>query len=207
MFDLSLIFDTYIHSLMDEVKRSEEELEQYTESLEEVISERTKLLREQARHDGLTSLLNQHSFYSELKRELLQGQRRSHTTALVYFDLDGFKNLNDSEGHKRGDQLLVAVAEAMKQTLRETDILARYGGDEFCIVLSESSLQIAEKVCEKLCVAIEKATKDTGISCSMGIAVSLPEKNYDATSLVKMADKAMYEAKKESGFSIKIAEV
>ena len=205
MFDLSLTFDTYIHSLMDEVKRSEEELEQYTESLEEVISERTKSLREQARHDGLTNLLNQHSFYSELKRELLRGQRRSHTTVLIYFDLDGFKKLNDSQGHKRGDEILVAVSETMKKTLRESDILARYGGDEFCVILTESSLEEAEQVCKKLCLAIEKAIQNSGVSCSMGIAVSLPEKNYDANSLVKIADKAMYEAKKEPGFTIKIA--
>lgn len=205
MFDLSLTFDTYIHSLMDEVKRSEEELEQYTESLEEVIAERTKLLREQARHDGLTNLLNQHSFYSELRRELLRGQRRSHSTVLIYFDLDGFKKLNDSQGHKRGDEVLVSVAQAMKKTLRETEVTARYGGDEFCVILPESSLHEAKQVCQNLCKAIEKATEGSAISCSMGIAISSPEKNYDANSLVKKADKAMYEAKKEPGFSIKAA--
>ncbi len=204
MFDLSLTFDTYIHSLMDDVKRSEEELEQYTESLEEVISERTKLLREQARHDGLTSLLNQHSFYSELKRILLRAQRGNHATVLIYFDLDNFKKLNDSQGHKRGDEVLVAVAKTMRATLRDTDILARYGGDEFCIILAESSIHEAKQVCEKLCTAIELATQGSGVSCSMGIAISSPEKSYDANSLVKIADKAMYKAKKQPGFSIKI---
>ncbi|MDY6973942.1 MAG: GGDEF domain-containing protein, partial [Thermodesulfobacteriota bacterium] len=205
MFDLSLTFDTYIDSLMDEVERSKSELEQYAESLEKVISERTNLLKEQARHDGLTSLLNQHTFYSELKRELLRGQRRSHVTALIYFDLDNFKQLNDTHGHKRGDEILVAVAESMHTSLRATDISARYGGDEFCIILPESSLQEAEQVCEKLCETIKRATEGSGISCSMGIAISSPEKNYDANSLVKEADKAMYEAKKEPGFSIKVA--
>lgn len=206
MFDLSLTFDTYIHSLMDEVRRSEEELEQYTESLEEVISERTKLLREQARHDGLTNLLNQHSFYSELKRELLRGQRRNHSTVLIYFDLDGFKKLNDSQGHKRGDEILVAVAAAMKSALRETEIAARYGGDEFCVILPESSLAEGEQVCQRLCAKIKESTEGTGVSCSMGVAISSAEKNFDANSLVKEADKAMYEAKKEPGFTIKIAQ-
>lgn len=205
MFDLSLTFDTYINSLMDEVERSKAELEQYVESLEDVISERTKRLKEQARHDGLTSLLNQHSFYSELRRELLRGQRRSHSTALIYFDLDHFKQLNDTHGHKRGDEILVAVAESMRTSLRETDIPTRYGGDEFCIILPESSLQEAEQVCKKLCEAIKKSTEGSGISCSMGIAISSPEKNYDADSLVKKADKAMYEAKKEPGFTTKVA--
>lgn len=205
MFDLSLTFDTYINSLMDEVERSNSELEQYAESLEEVISERTKLLKEQARHDGLTTLLNQHSFYSELRRELLRGQRRSYSTVLIYFDLDHFKQLNDTHGHKRGDEILVAVAESMKKVLRETDIPARYGGDEFCVILPESSLQEAEQVCEKLCEAIKKSTEGSDISCSMGIAISSPEENYDANSLVTKADKAMYDAKKEPGFTVKIA--
>lgn len=206
MFDLSLTFDTYIHSIMDEVQRSKEEQEAYAESLEEVISERTKLLRELARHDGLTNLLNQHSFYSELQRELLRGQRRNHPTVLIYFDLDGFKKLNDSQGHKRGDDILVAVAKAMKSNIRESEISARYGGDEFCVILPDSSLQAAEQLCQRLCIAIKEATAGSGVSCSMGIAISTAENNYDANTLVKKADKAMYEAKKESGFTIKIAD-
>lgn len=207
MFDLSLTFDTYINSLMDEVRNSKKELEEYAESLEKVVSERTKLLRKEARHDGLTSLLNQRSFYSELRRELLRGQRRSHSTVLIYFDLDGFKKLNDSQGHKRGDEILVAVAESMKSSLRETDILARYGGDEFCVILSESTVEEAEKVCQKLCEAIRKSTEGSGVSCSMGIAISSPEKNYDANSFVKKADKAMYGAKKKPGFTIQVAKI
>lgn len=205
MFDLSLTFDTYINGLMDQVKRSKEELESYAESLEEIISERTKLLKEQARHDGLTSLLNQRSFYSELRRELLRGQRRNHATALIYFDLDGFKKLNDTQGHKRGDEILVAVADAMRTSLRENEIMARYGGDEFCIVLPECTQQQAEQVCQRLCKVIEGATADSGVTCSMGIAISMPKNNFDANTLVKMADLAMYEAKKEAGFSIKVA--
>lgn len=205
MFDLSLTFDTYINSLMDEVKNSKDEMEDYAESLEEVISERTKSLKEQAHHDGLTNLLNQHSFYSELRRELLRGQRRNHSTALIYFDLDGFKKVNDSQGHKRGDEILVAVAESMKSTLRETEIGARYGGDEFCVILPEGTLEEAEQVCQRLCEAIKESTEGSGVSCSMGIAISSAKNSCDANLLVKKADKAMYEAKKEPGFTVKVA--
>lgn len=206
MFDLSLTFDTYIYSLMDETRRSKEELEHYTESLEEVISERTKLLKEQAQHDGLTGLLNQRSFYTELRKELSRGERRNHPTALIYFDLDGFKKLNDSQGHTRGDEILVAVAESMKNSLRVNDISARYGGDEFCIIVPEGTLEEAEQLCKRLCQHIKKSTEDSGISCSMGITISSPENICDANLMVKKADKAMYEAKKEPGFSIRIAE-
>lgn len=206
MFDLSLTFDTYINSLMNETRRSQEELEHYTESLEEIISERTKLLKELARQDGLTNLLNQRSFYTELRKELSRGQRRNHATILIYFDLDGFKKVNDLQGHKRGDEILVAVANAMKSSLRANEITARYGGDEFCIIIPEGSLQEAEQACKRLSEVIKKSTADSGISCSFGIAVSSPENNYDENTLVKKADAAMYEAKKASGFSIRIAE-
>ncbi|VVS95422.1 GGDEF domain-containing protein [Desulfoluna spongiiphila] len=206
MFDLLLAFDTYIFSLMTEAQRSNDELETYTDSLEEVIAERTRLLVEQARNDGLTGLLNQRAFYSELKKELLRGQRRNHAVVLVYFDLDGFKALNDEQGHTRGDEVLVAVGDAMRETLRETEVMARYGGDEFCIVLSDITLENTEGVCRRLCESIEQKTKGTGVTCSMGVAASTPEESTDVNSLVKAADKKMYEAKKEPGFSIKMPE-
>lgn len=201
MFDLSLAIDTYIYSLMGEVERSKDELENYTDSLEEIIQERTQRLQEQARVDGLTSLLNQKTFYEELKRELLRGQRRNHSTALIYCDLDGFKALNDTEGHKRGDEILVLVARTLEKELREVDVLARYGGDEFCIILCESDLESAQQLCRRLCSAIEKATPNTGISCSMGIALSSIEEPLDADSMVNLADSRMYDAKEIPGFS------
>lgn len=206
MFDLSLTFDTYINSLMDEAKRAREEMENYAESLEEVISKRTEQLKEQASQDGLTGLMNQRSFYAELKKELSRSQRRGHSTVLIYFDLDGFKKLNDSQGHKRGDEILVLTANAIKNSIRMAEIAARYGGDEFCVILPESSLSEAEEVCKKICKALKSTTGDTGISCSMGLAMATPENLMDANALVKAADKAMYEAKKESGFSIRVAQ-
>ncbi len=205
MFDLSLTFDTYINSLMDEAVKIRQEMENYAESLEIMITKRTETLTEQASQDGLTGLANQRAFYSELKKELSRAQRRGHSTVLVYFDLDGFKKLNDSKGHKRGDEILIATANSMRSCLRECEVAARYGGDEFCIILPESSLSDAEEVCERICRAIESSTGDTGISCSMGIAIATQEKNLDANTLVKSADKAMYEAKKLPGFAIKIA--
>lgn len=205
MFDLSLIFDTYIHSLMDEVKRSRTELESYTESLEAIIADRTRLLKDQARHDGLTGLLNQHYFYEELRRELSRSQRRGHSTCLIYFDLDGFKKLNDTKGHREGDRVLVNVAQAMKESIRQGEILARYGGDEFCVIMPESDTDDANSLCKRICQLIESHTEGLGISCSMGIAISTIDMFLDAPNLVKKADEAMYAAKQEEGFSIKIA--
>ncbi len=205
LFDLSIAFDTYINSLMEEVRRSKEDLEKYTSSLEHIVADRTRKLRRQARQDGLTKILNQHSFYDELRKELLRGQRRNYSTVLIYFDLDGFKKLNDTQGHKRGDEILVIIAESMRKTLRESEISARYGGDEFCIVLPESSIDDAQKVCNRLIREIQKNVKGTGVSCSIGIAIAAPDESSDAGTLVKKADKAMYEAKQQKGFSVFIS--
>lgn len=206
MFDLSLTFDTYIHGLMEETRRSQEELVYYTESLEEIIAERTSELKAQARIDGLTGLLNQHSFYEELRKQLSQGERRNHPTVLIYFDLDGFKRLNDTQGHTRGDEILIAVAQSVNQSLRKNEISARYGGDEFCIIIPEGTIKEAQQLCERLIVSIEKAVNDTGVTCSMGIAVASNEHHLDPNLLVKKADEAMYMAKKEPGFSVRVAE-
>lgn len=205
-FDLSLIFDTYINSLMEEARRSKDELEQYTESLEEVIAERTKDLKEQARYDGLTGLLNQQHFYIELRKELARSHRRGHSTTLIYFDLDGFKQVNDNQGHNKGDQILVAVAETIKKTTRESDMAARYGGDEFCVIMPESTSKEALLLSRRFCENLKESINNTGVTCSIGIASSTPDHFLDANTLVKIADKAMYTAKKEKGFAIHVAE-
>lgn len=203
MFDLSLVFDTYIHSLMDDSRRSRKKLQEYTESLEETIAERTKLLEEQARHDGLTGLLNQRSFFRELRKMLSRGQRKSEPVTLIYFDIDGFKNANDTLGHRAGDEILVKVAEAAKETTREGEIVARYGGDEFCIVLPSSTEEEGKVVAQRLCKKIgEKLEEHNGLSCSIGIATSSLDDFKDGDSMVKLADQAMYEAKRKKGYSI-----
>jgi len=205
MFDLSLIMDTYITSLMDESRRSKEKLSEYALSLEETIAHRTRRLRDQARHDGLTGLLNQHSFYQELKRELARSSRLNHPVALLYFDLDGFKGLNDTKGHKAGDDILVAVARTVTQVTRQNEITARYGGDEFCIILPESRVEQGVIAAKRLNAALEKNIKETQVTCSIGIAASSPDQPLDADSLVKLADAAMYKAKTKKGFSLEVA--
>ncbi len=205
MFDLTLVFDTFIGGLMQEAERSREELEEYSLSLEEEIAKRTESLREQARLDGLTGLLNQHSFYDELRRELSRGQRRGHYTALIYFDLDGFKELNDKEGHRRGDEVLVAVSGAVRSAIREADLAARYGGDEFCVVLPETTMEQAEEIGGRLLEAIRTGVGPADIACSVGIAASTPKEPRDAASLVKAADAAMYRAKEVAGFTMRTA--
>ena len=205
LFDLSLVFDTYIHSLMDELQRSKQELEEYTQSLEQIVNERTDLLQKQARTDGLTGLLNQTHFYEELQRELARGQRRGHTTSLLYCDLDEFKNLNDNKGHQMGDMVLKEFAHALNQSIRAGEWVARYGGDEFCVIVPEGGLEEAESLAGRIIDIARDRMGRYGISCSIGIAVSGPDDFLDCATMVKKADKAMYAAKLVEGFSVKFS--
>lgn len=202
MFDLSLIVDTYIDSLMEDARHSRHKLSEYIQSLEETVAQRTKRLAEQARHDGLTQLLNHHAFFQELKRELIRSNRLNHSITLLYFDLDGFKQLNDTRGHLAGDELLKNVANAVTGITRENEITARYGGDEFCVILPESVENQGKTVAKRILEVVEPVLDGTGVCCSIGIAASTPDRPLDADALVNAADAAMYKAKKSPGFTI-----
>ncbi len=201
-FDLALIIDTYISSLMEQAQHSRDKLAEYTRSLEDTVAKRTRRLKDQARRDGLTGLLNQNTFYKELRRELSRANRLNYPVTLLYFDLDNFKKLNDTKGHKAGDEILIAVAQTLKKVSRKDEITARYGGDEFCAILSDCPMKGGVVAAKRLRTAIGESVKGTDISCSIGIACSTPQKMLDADLLVKKADAAMYEAKKIEGFSI-----
>lgn len=202
LFDLTLVFDTYIHGMMEDLIRGKEELEAYAEGLEEKINERTRELRNIARIDGLTSLLNQRSFYEELRREVSRSRRRASDLSLVYLDLDGFKKVNDTQGHQKGDEILVDTAKIIKKTLREDDIPARYGGDEFCIILPNTDMASAKNVAQRLIEFFEDKMSDSGVTLSIGLAVTEPDTLLDPETLVKTADDAMYESKKVKGHCI-----
>ncbi len=204
LFDLVLVFDTYIQGLMNEVLRSQEDIEVYARDLETTVAERTKQLAEQARKDGMTGLYNQRSFFEYVRMELSRAQRRAERFALCYLDLDHFKQANDTLGHKYGDTILVNVAKAMNKVLREEDIGARYGGDEFCVLLPQTSAEDAKPVCERLTDVFTELDKESGVTMSIGIVEFLPDSGMDTDALIKLADKAMYESKKMEGHSITI---
>ncbi|MDH4333147.1 MAG: GGDEF domain-containing protein [Desulfobulbaceae bacterium] len=206
-FDLELVFDTYIYSLLEELERGKKELEEYAESLEETVAKRTEQLARLASRDGLTGLLNQRSFYEELRREIARTLRTDGELALIYLDLDGFKAVNDTKGHRRGDEILIAVAEVIRRVVRAEDIPARYGGDEFCIILPHSSSAKAQEAAQRLIEAFdqEEGLKGAGVTLSIGIAAGGNAELRDADLLVKKADAAMYRSKKIPGHAITLA--
>jgi diguanylate cyclase (GGDEF)-like protein len=205
-FDLEMVFDTYINSLMEELAKGRKDIEQYAESLEETVAQRTEELAALARKDGLTNLLNQRSFYEELRREVARALRAQEPIALLYFDLDGFKAVNDTYGHQRGDEILKGVAEVALEVVRTEDTISRYGGDEFCIILPHSSIVEAREVASRLITIFDERMKDSGVTLSIGLAVAQYDDLRDGDVLVKKADAAMYKAKKVKGHAISVAD-
>jgi diguanylate cyclase (GGDEF)-like protein/PAS domain S-box-containing protein len=158
-----------------------------------------KQLIHTATHDPLTGLTNRLVFYDRIAVELARARRNQTKLALIYIDLDKFKYINDTLGHSCGDQLLRAVAERLENLLRETDTLARMGGDEFMYILPEvESSEDVDRIADKVLDAIRKPFLLDGqlqsITASSGIAI-YPNDGKDAETLMKNADLAMYFAK------------
>lgn len=198
-FDTTLVFDTYIDSLLQEVQSAKHKAEEYAESLEEKVAERTRELEALAKTDPLTGLFNQRAMRELLRRELLSAKRRGSVLTMAYFDVDKFKKINDLEGHFRGDEVLRHIGLCCKAVVRETDIACRYGGDEFCIVFPDCDERGAWQSCINLFKRF--ATQFPDKTMSVGLASVGPDRYEDEDGLLRRADVKMYEAKKRSGFS------
>ena len=154
-----------------------------------------------ATHDPLTGLHNRREFNTILERHLSRAKRYSGSGAVLWMDLDGFKEINDGLGHKVGDELLASLAHRMKSTIRESDVLARLGGDEFAIVYPNVDSTQAQIAAARLLDAIRGHTANIQgqairTTASMGI-VLFPEHGMQPTELLMQADMAMYRAKEQ----------
>jgi diguanylate cyclase (GGDEF)-like protein len=157
-------------------------------------------LRFLAYHDPLTGLLNRRVMASVLAREFARSRRYPQFLSLVFLDLDHFKHVNDRYGHDRGDELLVYVAKGLTQLSRATDVVARYAGDEFVIILPETTKESAAQLMRRICAYFSEHPLDIKamripVSISFGIASAEDEGVLDPESLLKKADNALYEAK------------
>ncbi len=152
-----------------------------------------------ASHDTLTGLPNRALFNDRISQLISSGQRHHQTFALLFVDLDHFKEVNDSLGHQVGDELLIAIAQRLQQVVRTEDTVARMGGDEFVVVLPGVSIQIAQQVADKLIQTLRAPmTLGTLVSyqpmASIGVAL-FPEDGDSVNLLLRNADLAMYAAK------------
>ncbi|PCH51463.1 MAG: diguanylate cyclase [Cellvibrionales bacterium] len=159
-----------------------------------------KKVKQMAYHDSLTGLPNRARLMQELRLILDRSSLERSRIAVLFLDLDNFKNINDSLGHNVGDLLLKVVADRLKACVRETDFIARLGGDEFTVVLenisnNEALSKIAQTICQSLNEPFVFLQREMFISASIGISV-FPEDAEDINTLLKHADLAMFKAKK-----------
>ena len=158
-----------------------------------------KQIEQLAHYDALTHLPNRSLFYDRLGQAIMMSKRRQRRIALMYIDLDGFKQVNDSMGHHTGDLLLVEVAKRLRLCVRESDTLARLGGDEFTVILNdtherEDMEMLAKKIIESLDQPFDLQGHAVKIGASIGIA-RYPDDASTTGTLLIVADKAMYAAK------------
>ncbi len=168
---------------------------------QKMLMEQKDILYYQAHHDSLTNLPNRMLFNERLEYGLGKAKHKRTKLALLYIDLDEFKQINDSLGHEIGDRVLTVVAERLKAKIRKKDTLARLGGDEFVIIMEEYKKikdlsSVAEKILEVLIQPIHIEGQTLYISCSIGISL-YPKDDIYADNLLKYADAAMYKAKDE----------
>jgi diguanylate cyclase (GGDEF)-like protein/PAS domain S-box-containing protein len=157
------------------------------------------LLAHIAYHDPLTNLPNRKQFQEQLQQSLAWAREKDHLVALLFLDLDGFKQVNDTHGHQVGDWLLKAVAQRLTHCLRNSDIIARLGGDEFVAILPgipspQDVCRVAEKILQTLSQSFVFDGVALSISASIGISI-YPQDGGETEKLLDQADTAMYRAK------------
>ena len=202
--DLDVI-TAVINRAMDKINLLEENksLVEMLKVNNEKLMEANDLLRELVVKDGLTGLFNHRHFQDTLNAELSRSQRYSNECSILFIDLDHFKSYNDAHGHLKGDELLVELANKIRDGMRDSDIAARYGGDEFVVILPQTGKDQAASVAEKIRKLIkdypfygEDVLPNGPITVSMGVA-TFPEDGNGNNAMIQSADDALYQAKLE----------
>ena len=172
-------------------------------ALVEKLLESEKQMSFLAHHDALTGLPNRRSFMIRLRQSMALATRQSSKLALLFIDLDGFKKVNDVHGHKVGDQLLKQVADRLTDGMRQSDMMGRFGGDEFVLLSTdcpdlESAALIATKLISVLGEPFLIDDLTVTVGASVGIAI-FPDQAADIEPFIALADTAMYQAKHDGG--------
>jgi len=157
--------------------------------------------REHALHDPLTGVFDRRAVFDLLGRELSRAARHGYPVAVAMIDLDLFADANTTLGHPGGDAAMVALVTRITSQLRPYDILGRYGGDEFLLVLSDCGLQQARVICERIRASISATPVQAGekvcsLTISIGLTCALPRSGTSACEVVRLADRGLYAAKR-----------
>jgi diguanylate cyclase (GGDEF)-like protein len=146
--------------------------------------------------DQLTNVLNARAFADRLTQELDRNRRYPRPLALLYMDLDNFKVINDTHGHQTGDAVLRLVADAMRSSVRQADVVGRLGGDEFAVLMPETDAQLADAAAKRLVAGLRNVFKGTpNVTASIGV-VSCTATDASTDDVLRRADQAMYDAKR-----------
>ena len=170
----------------------------YVVSLTDIteIKEKSNLLEYKASHDPLTGLFNRNKFDDIFGKEMRRGSRYSNNLSIVLFDIDHFKNVNDTYGHQVGDQILKIISEIALESVREHDCLVRWGGEEFLILLPETDAQGAKIVADKIKDRISaEALSSSSIDITASFGVSMMKEDDNTNTFLCRVDDALYEAK------------
>lgn len=166
--------------------------------------EKTQL---QAMTDGLTGFVNHRTFYESLEKELNRSSRSIGNLSIVMIDVDNLKGINDTYGHRAGDKALKQISEEIKSCIRQIDIPARYGGDEFAVILSNSTLHQAEIVARRMVESVASSPlrwQQEKVPLSISIGICEYDSSTSAENVISKSDKALYEAKKAGKNTIRI---
>jgi len=180
--------------------KAEDALRQQRDHLEDIVQERTAELQRLAITDSLTGVFNRRHLLILGEQALEQARRYQRPLAALMIDIDHFKQINDRYGHAVGDEALKKLAECLQSNLRAADILGRYGGEEFVVLMPETDLETARRIAERLCEGIRALTIETEhapihFTTSIGVAVFDDARDATVDSLIQRADQAMYAAK------------
>ena len=169
------------------------------EKIDAARREVTEKLIQAANTDPLTGLYNRRQFFYLGKKELRRAHRTGNAVAVLMIDIDNFKTINDTAGHDVGDQVLVAVSNTLTLVLREFDLVCRFGGEEFCVLITDTTKEGVEEVCNKITSTIRSLSinnwTDQHSPVTVSVGACLIEKMIDLESALKVADAAMYQAK------------
>lgn len=149
--------------------------------------------KELSHKDSLTGLYNRRYFSEILDIELKRAKRENSNLSLLFIDIDDFKSVNDNFGHKYGDIILVKFAKILKTEVRETDIISRWGGEEFVVLLHQKDMKASGAVAERLRKTVENQSFKPPITISIGVAIA--DGNVSLEEIVCLADNALYKAK------------
>jgi len=150
-------------------------------------------------HDELTKTLNRHSLVARLAEEKNRSERNGASFSLALMDLDHFKNVNDTHGHAAGDEVLRGFAGAVHEAMRQTDVFGRYGGEEFLLILTGSSVEAARDAAERIRAAVGSRDWNSaapGLSVTVSVGITSFRKGDSIEQLLKRADNALYQAKR-----------